>query len=196
MNRIARALALGVTLALAVGLLTGDGQAYYVSDDMKKDLDDLVAAIKGDDAAKVKKLTGAMKQKNDDLNEWMGIYKPTKSKGIGYDPDKKGPGDGIEKRIIDLASKKALPDTQLKKEQDLILRTAYYNLAMYHLTKEFSPKKPKGGKGEKEWNTHNEEVKHGSEAVIKAVKAGDPAALKKAMGTISSGCNECHTDFR
>ena len=82
------------------------------------------------------------------------------------------------------------------KEKELILRATYYNLALYEITKSFAPDKIKGGKGPKDWNKHNDEIMEGSKEVIAAVKANDPAALKKAMGRIGGGCTECHADFR
>jgi cytochrome c556 len=198
MSRTARLLALGTTMCLALLLTLGDAKARYFADaPFQKDLDALVELLKSDkpDQAKVKAAVAAIQKKNDDLNDLMAIYKPTKSKGLGWNPAKKGPGDGIEKRIIDLGTKKELTKAELAKEKEHIVRAAYYNLAMYEITKGFGPPK-KTGKGVKEWSKHNAEVKEGSEEALAAVKANDPAALKKAMARIGGGCNECHSDFR
>ena len=200
MSRIAPILASGTTLLLALLIATGNAKAryFYQQADFQKDLDALVTELKNAkvDQAKVEKIVANIKKNNDDLNDLMAIYKPTKSKGLGWNPARKGMGDGIEKRIIDLGTKKALTKAEMAKEKDLIVRSAYYNLAMYEITKAFVPEKPKLGKGAKDWNKHNDEIRDGSKEVLKAVEMNDPAALKKAMARIGGACNECHTDFR
>ena len=200
MSRTVRLLALGTTMCLALLLTIGNAKArnFYEGGAFQKDLDALVKLLEDDkpDEAKVKALVATIKKNNEDLNDLMAIYKPTKSKGLGWNPAKKGMGDGIEKRIIDLGTKKALNKAQMAKESDLILRATYYNLAMYEITKAYVPEKPKAGKGAKDWKKHNDEIMEGSKEVFAAVKANDPVALKKAMGRIGGACNECHTDFR
>ena len=200
MSRTARTLALGTTMCLALLLTIGNAKArnFYADTPFQKDLDALVALLKSDkvDEAKVKSLVAGIKKNNEDLNDLMAIYKPTKSKGLGWDPAKKGKGDGIETHIISLGTKKELTSAEFAKEKEHILRSTYYNLAMVEITKAYAPEKPKAGKGAKEWNKHNMEVKEGSMEVLAAIKANDPKAMKKAMGKIGAGCNECHTDFR
>ena len=195
-----RLLALGGAVVLALVLMTGEGSARYQSPEARADLEDLVKLLRNKviDQAAVTKKVAAIKNKHD-LEDLMAVYKATTSKvsslrGAGYDPAKKGPGDGIEKRMIDLG-KKELPKDKLGAEKDLLLRAAYYNLALYEISKGFGPPK-KPGKGIKEWTKHNAELKDGTEELMKAVKANDPKALKKAMTRIHAGCNECHTDFR
>ena len=200
MSRTVRLLALGTTMCLALLLTIGNAKArnFYEDAPFQKDLDALVALLKSDkvDEAKVKALVATIKKNNEDLNDLMAIYKPTKSKGLGWDPAKKGKGDGIETHIISLGTKKELSASELAKEKDHILRSTYYNLAMVEITKAYAPAKPKAGKGAKEWNKHNMEVKEGSDEALAAIKANDPKALKKAMAKIGGGCNECHSDFR
>jgi Cytochrome C' len=199
MSRIARILASGTTLCLALLLTIGNAKARYFYEEaaFQKDLDALVTLLKSDkvDGAKVKTLVDTIKKNNDDLNDLMAIYKPTAKKGIGWDPAKKGPGDGIEKHIIGFGKTKVLTKELLAKEKDHIVRAAYYNLAMVEIAKGFGPPK-KPGKGVMEWTKHNEEMQKGSKEALAAVKADDPAALKKAMLKINASCNECHSDFR
>ena len=191
-----RLLALGGAVVLALVLMTGEGSARYQSPEARADLEDLVKLLRNkviDQAAVTKKVT-AIKNKHD-LEDLMAVYKPTKGKGAGYDPAKKGLGDGIEKRIIDIGTKKELTKGELAAEKELLLRAAYYNLALYEISKGFGPPR-KPGKGIKEWTKHNAELKGGTVELMKAVKANDPKALKKAMTRIHAACNECHTDFR
>ena len=202
MNRNARILAAGATMLFALVLTTGNATArnLYRADGVYDDIDAIVKELKAAkvDEAKVKAAVAGIKKKHEDLSELMTVYKPTgaKVKGIGWDPANKGKGDGIETHINDLAGKKALGKAQFAKEKELIRRATYYNLAMYEIAKAYAPEKIKAGKGAKEWNKYNEEIKEGSKEVFAALEANDPAALKKAMGRIAAGCNECHTDFR
>ena len=200
MSRTVRLLALGTTMCLALLLTIGNAKArnFYEGGAFQKDLDALVKLLEDDkpDEAKVKALVATIKKNNEDLNDLMAIYKPTKSKGLGWDPAKKGKGDGLETHIINLGTKKELTASELAKEKGHIRRAVYYNLAMVEITKAYAPTKSKAGKGAKEWNKHNMEVKEGSTEVLAAIKANDPKALKKAMAKIGGGCNECHSDFR
>jgi hypothetical protein len=202
MSRIARILASGTTMLLALVMLTGNATGRYFDEiaDAQKEVQklyDLIDSGKGKvDSAKAAAIAKQIKNKFDDLNLSMSIYKPTKNKGIGYNPAKKGPGDGIEKRLTDLATKKELTKEQLTKEKDLLIRTAIYNLALHEIAHAYVPAKPKGGKGPKDWNKYNKDMKDGSQDLIKAANATDPKAVKKAAGKINSACNDCHTDFR
>ena len=165
---------------------------------VQKDLDDLVQVLRAEkvDRAKVKKMAENLKQTYALEDLMAKVYKSTNGDGIGYDPAKKGPGDGIEKRIIDLGTKKELTKVQIQLEKDLLLRAAYYNLAMVEIAKAFAPTKVRGGMGPKQWHQHNDEFGAGTKDAIEAVKANDPKALKKAMGRVGASCNGCHTDFR
>ena len=189
-----RHLACGATLIAALILTIGDANARrFQAANIQKDLEDLVHLVsaKKVNQAKVNAQVAAM-QKNHSLVDIKAmVYKPTKLEGIGYDPAKKGPGDGIEKRLIDLGTKKELTKAELLAQKALILRAAYYNLAIYEVTKAFPP-----AKNTKNWHRHNIEMRAGTENVILAVKANDPKALKKAMSRVNAGCNECHTEFR
>ena len=175
MSRIARTLAAGTTLCLALLMMIGNAKARFFDEDasFKKDLETLVTLLKSDkvDQAKVKTLVAAIQKKNDDLNDLMAIYKPTKSKGLGWNPAVKGTGDGIEKHIIDLGTKKELTKEQLSKEKDHIVRAAYYNLAMHEILEAFIPPVRPGGRNPAKWHDPNAEVKVFLEEWVKRVKA-------------------------
>lgn len=167
------------------------------TDQVKKDLEDLFQLLRRDkvDRPKVNALIATMKT-NHALDEIMAkVYKPTHRMGIGFDPAKQKPGDGIEKRFSDL-EKKALTKAELLAEKDLLLRAAYFNLTIHEVTKAFAPAKANGPRNPIAWNRHNDEMKAGTEKVIAALEANDPKALKKAMGRANAGCNGCHTIFR
>ena len=191
---MSRHLASGATLLAALVLTIGDADARrFQAAGVQKDTEDLVQLLRSDkvDRAKVNALVTAMKTNHELVDIMKKVYKPTKSKGIGYDPAKKGPGVGIEKRLDELGTRKELTKAELLAEKDLLLRSAYYNLAIYEVTKAFAP-----AKNTNNWYRHNIEMRAGTENVILAVKANDPKALKKAMSRINAGCNECHTEFR
>lgn len=190
-----RLLACGATLLAALILTIGDADArWFQVAGVQKDLDQLVELLRAKkvNQAKVKAQVAAM-QKNHELEDIMKVYKPTKSKGIGWNPAKKGVGDGIESRIFALGTKQELTQAQLQAEKGLLLRTAYYNLALFEINKAFGP--PKQFRKVAKWHAANAEMKSGSEGVITSVKANDPAALKKAMAKIGSGCTHCHALF-
>ena len=191
-----RLLACGATLLAALILTLGDAEARrYQAASVQKDLDELVELLRAKkvNQAKVKAQVAAM-QKNHELEDIMNVYKPTKSKGIGWNPAKKGVGDGIETRIFALGTKQELTQAQLQAEKGLLLRAAYYNLAVYEISKEFGPPK-KNPRNVALWKRHNEEMKGGTVELMKAIEANDPKALKKAMTRINAGCNECHKEF-
>ena len=197
MNAMPRLLTASATMLAAFILTMGDANGgYFQPADVRKDLDDLVALLRAArvDQKKVKAVVGAMEKKHS-LDDLMAVYKPTKSKGVGYDPAKPGPGDGIEKRLVDLGTKKVVPAVQLQAEKALLLRAVYYNLAMYEIAKEFGPPK-KNPKNIASWNKHNEELKGGTMEMKKAIEANDPKALKQAMIRLNSSCTECHSEFR
>jgi hypothetical protein len=186
------------TAFTALALMTGGGPARaLLPPAVGADIEDFARLLrkKGVDRDTLARRAAAIRERHDDLNDLMAIYKPTKSKGLGWNPNKKGPGDGIEKRIIDLGTKKELTKAELAKEKDHIVRAAYLNLAMVEIAKGFTPPKAPGAKVAP-WDGFNEEMKAGSEEALEAVKANDPAALKKAMKRIDSGCNGCHAYFR
>jgi hypothetical protein len=192
-----RLLAPIVTVVAALALMSGDGPALaFQPFSVREDIEEVVKLLqqKKVDRAALAKKVAAIKGKYgvDDL--MAKVYKPTKRDGIGYDPAKRGPGDGIEKRIIDLGTKKELTPAQLQAEKKLLLRVVSYNLAMVEIAKAYVPAKPAGAQNR--WNRFNGEVGDGTKEMIKAVKANDPKALKKAMGKIAAGCNGCHTAFR
>lgn len=200
MSRTARFLTAGGVLLLALAFAANAPARYFDEiEDARKDVTQLAkmyADAKGKiDEAKVKAITAAIKKKYDDMGPLMSIYKPSDKKGVGFNPAKKGKGDGMEKRIIDLGKRAPTADI-LAKEKDLLVRMATYNLAMHAISRAYAPEKPKAGKGAKEWNKYNDEMKEGTEAFLTAVRANNPGGVKKAAERINAACNDCHTDFR
>ena len=189
MSRIVRILASGTTMLFALILTTGNAKARNLFDDaaIQKDLDALVSLLKEDkvDEAKVKAAVADIKKKHDDFGDLMKVYKPTKSKGLGWTPGKKEKGDGIETHINDLGTKKELSKAEFAKQKDLILRATYYNLAMYEITKAFAPDKIKAGKGPNDWKKHNDEIGEGSKEVFAAVKANEKGRTLQYSGTLA-----------
>ncbi|MFQ3650657.1 MAG: cytochrome c [Gemmataceae bacterium] len=187
------------TLALMVGLgLFAFASPSVNSQDNKvkpviKEILEIAADLEAgkDVVAKVK----AFRKKHDDLDEVMHGYKPRMRGGVGVDPKADAKSDGVEMKFNAIA-RRAMAPAALKKEKDLLLKAAYFNLAMAKLTKEYAPEKPKGGKGAKEWNKLTDEMEKGTKDMLEALKKEDPAALKKAVTDINNACNTCHSDFR
>jgi hypothetical protein len=183
-------------LMLALGLLAGrpvvradDDEETKAIKEAQKDTLELSKAIEGGKDGK--DIVARMKKKYDDLNTIMQAYKPSTKKGIGVGP--KGAGDGIEAKLISL-SKRANAATISKQKADLI-KMGYINLAIAEVTKLYPPK-PKGGKGNKEWQEHTAAMKKASQEFIEAVKSGDAKKVKEAANNVNSSCNNCHSDFR
>lgn len=188
MSKFVRGLALVVGLCLALVVVA---RADEDAAKAQKDILDLAKDLEGgkDVAAKV----ASIKKKYEDLNTLMHAYKPRGKGGIGVGP--KGPGDGIELKIINLG-KRALSKAALEKEKDDLVKAGYINLALAKITDAYAPAKPKGGKGPKDWKKHVEDMEKGSKDLIEAAKKGDAPALKKAAANLNNSCNNCHTDFR
>jgi len=192
MNWIARVLTLTVALALVVC------SANQAADDEKEETKAAQKAIvelaKDADSGNVDaKKAAEIKKKYEDLLTVMNIYKPRDKGGLGVGPA--GKGDGIELKLIALG-KKAPSKMSLEKEQKDLMMMARVNLAMSEITKHYAPTKPKGGKGAKEWNEYNSEMKKATMQFIEAVKKTDGPSVKKAAENINNACNSCHTDFR
>jgi dihydroxyacid dehydratase/phosphogluconate dehydratase len=186
MIRYARTLGLGLALAASIGLLTA-GSAIRAADD-----DDEVKMTKA--AGKdVKALATKIDKKYEDLKPLMdAAFKPRDKHGLGVGP--KGKGDGIEVKIQSM-SKRALSAATLAKQKETLIKMGYINLAIAEVTM-LRNVKPKGGKGPKEWKGYTEEMKNASLELIKAVKSGNPAAVKTASLKLEGSCTSCHSDFR
>jgi hypothetical protein len=193
MNRLARGLAAGTVLALAILVVAGV-QVALADDDPKaaqKDVLDLAkASMEGKKIDKAR--LEAIKKKYEDLETIMHAYKPREKGGIGIGPPSKS--DGIEIKLNNLG-KKALSKMQLDKEADDLVKAAHVNVAIAEIAKLYVPK-AKGGKGPKEWNEYLDQMKKSSMEFAKAVKSGDPKAVQKAANNVNASCTNCHSDFR
>jgi len=192
----------GLALVVAVLVLGGNINAFDDDDDKeikaaKKDVLDLAKKIEdGGKPADVAAEAGKIKKKYEELNTVMHGYKPPTKGGIGFGKGK-GAGDGIELKIIDLGKRK-LAAAALAKQKDDLVKMGYINLAMAEIAAHYSPAKPKGGKGAKEWKQYLDDMKKSSMALIKEVKAAKPDAekIKAAANDLGTSCKSCHSDFR
>ena len=82
-----------------------------------------------------------------------------------------------------------------KQSADLI-RMAEVTRAVSHLTPYYAPKEKKAGKDPENWKKYGREMQQGSQELIKAVKSGDPMAVKTAATNLNASCTDCHGDFR
>jgi cytochrome c556 len=195
----ARTLALGLALVAAIGLLAV-GSAICAADDddevkmtkaAAKDIADLAKQIES--GKDVKDLVAKIDKKYEDLKPLMdAAFKPRYKHGIGVGP--MGKGDGIELKIQTMG-KRALQPATLEKQKDALIKMAYINLAIAEVTM-LRKIKPKGGKGIKEWQQHTSDMKKATEELLKAVKGGSGAEVKKASVNLEASCTNCHSDFR
>jgi len=195
MSRFACTLGFGLVLAVGLGFLVGP-YAMGADDDEKaikeaqKDLLDLARTLESgkEDAAKLQ----AIKKKYEDLAPIMHAYKPSPKGGIGVGP--KGAGDGIELKLQNMGKRKLSPVNAGKEKADL-LKMAYLNLAIAHVTEQYPPPK-KPGKSVKEWKQYLDDMKKASKELAGAAKAADPMKLQAAATNMNNACNNCHSDFR
>lgn len=121
----------------------------------------------------------------------MRLYNARSRGGIGFGPK----GVGIERRFVDVGER-GITAALLEKESADLIRAANVNLVMAEVTHRFAPEKPFLGRGKKEWERDLEGMKAGSRELVKAVKAKDVEAVRKAAGRINDACNRCHDGAR
>jgi hypothetical protein len=186
---------------LVMGLMTqvatsrADDEEDKAIKEAQKDTLELAKAIESGKDKETKEIAARMKKKYEELNTIMQAFKPTTKKGLGTGIGAKGPGDGIESKIISLG--KFTPTAAaLGKDKAALIKMAYVNLAIAEVTKLYSPSKPKGGKGPKDWQQHASDMTKSAKELIEAVKSGNGKKVKEVANNLNNACNNCHTDFR
>ncbi len=170
--------------------LTAAGAAAQPMPAVGEDVLDLAKAIEG--GKDVKGKVAAIRKKFDDLEGVMRAYKPRAKGGLGYGS---AATEGIDKKLSDLV-KEPLTAGRLAKEKADLLKLGYQNLALGKLAHAYTPPKPVRGKAPRLWTGYADAMEKATKDLIDAVKKGDAPGLKKAAGSISKACNDCHTDFR
>jgi len=195
MKKYVIGLALGAALTLA---WTAVGTARYKADDedvvaARKEVVEVLKAVEaGKGETDLKAKASAIKKKDMDLNNLMiAAYKPKDKGGIGFDA-----ANGMEKKLIDLA--KDLPTkAALKKEKKDLIKLAQLNIAMAEVAKPHF-NKPKGGKGQKDWDKWLEVQKDEAKKLLIEVKKDnpDPKLVSMIAKNLQNSCSECHSAFR
>ena len=121
----------------------------------------------------------------------MKLYGPRSRGGVGVGPK----GVGIERRLLDLAEDGVSAEA-LKKEAADLTRLAHANVVVAEATHAFAPAKPFLGRGKKEWDRDLTAVKDGSRELLKAIREGDPKAVRSAAARVNNACNSCHDGAR
>jgi hypothetical protein len=202
MTRHLTGLALGValTLAFAAAGVCGKDDKEKEDEDVvaaRKDVVDLTTMVKeGKGAKAVAAKVKAIRAKHDDLILVMKVFKLKEKGGLGIGP-KPDPKDGIEKRLEHLASNKTavLGAIQLKAQSAELIEMAHVGAAMAELVKPYFHK-PVKGNNRRVWDRHADRQKRASDDLIKAVRAGNGLAVKRAAADMVKACNDCHSDFR
>jgi len=194
-----------VGLAMALALTLAATAVSQSQKEKKKEDPDLVAA-RGSTLDLVKIIEDEKAKKDDvstkvaairkahELDHLMKIYKPKESGGIGY-AGKEGKENGLENKLQSLTRGRGPSAATLKKEEADLLKLARVNLAMAEVVKPYF-NKPMKGKGKKDWEKYADDQKAGAEDLIKAIKAHDQAAVKKAAEKLIGSCTDCHGPFR
>ncbi len=172
--------------------------------DLKGNLEKLVQTA-ADKPADVQKagadFAKANKIDNDnikDVMDYLGKRDPSDAKAVGWGVGKK-PGeikpDGIELKLRDLA-KKALAKAPAANEKDALIELSHRTAAVGSISLASPPKKSLPGKDPKDWKKWSEDMVKASGEFEKAVKGGDPKAIKDAATKLNSSCVDCHGTFR
>jgi len=201
MRKYLLGLAVGVALTLAliaVGTARDDKDKEEDKDVVaaRKDVLDVFEAVSGGKGEKVlvEKAT-AIQKKGVDLNNLMAVYKLKEKGGVGYG-EKPEAKSGIEAKIIALQRNKRGPaPAVIKKEKDDLIKLAQLNIAMAEIAKPHFPGN-KGGKNKKDWDGWLDDQKKAANDLIKAVNAGNGAAVAKAATNLLGSCTNCHDTYR
>jgi hypothetical protein len=149
--------------------------------DLTKDIED------GKNAKEIRKKAQSIKQKNEELDDLMHIYKPQSKGGLGIGPK----GDSIEAKLNALGKKGISKADLARLEKDLV-RVGNLNIAMTAVLEQYKvPALPP-----LVWQARSDDLKKTSQEFIKAVKTGDPAKVRVAAHTITNACDNCHVLFR
>lgn len=200
MSRYALRMAVGVALAFTAISFADKGKDDKEDPDVvagRKDVVDLAQMIKdGKGARDVQAKVKAIRGKHDDMVNLMRVFKIQEKGGLGIGP-KPNPKNGIEKRLIELASVKAkvLAPADVKAESASLLELAYVSLAMAEIAKPYFPGN-KNGKNKQAWDGYADDQKTAANGLIQAVKAGNGKAVKASAEKLLDACNDCHKAFR
>jgi soluble cytochrome b562 len=159
---------------------------------MRDALDKLAESIAKDPAA-AKKDAKAIADKYD-LEDVMKSYKLRDKDGkVGWGVGARPTGakdDGLEARIINL-SKKSPGKADLEKQEKDLVQMANRSAAIAEIAIA-KPPKP----GLKDWKEWSEKMSKSSQELAKAIKDGDPKAVKNTAGDLAGTCTDCHAKYR
>jgi soluble cytochrome b562 len=159
---------------------------------MREALDKLAEGIAKDPAAAKKDVKANFEKF--ELDDVMRSYKLREKDGkVGWGIGARPTGlkdDGMEARIINLSKKSPNKDELAKQEKDL-MQMANRSAAIAEVAITKSPKP-----GLKDWKEWSEKMSKSSQELAKAVKDGDPKAVKSAAGDLAGTCTDCHAKYR
>lgn len=153
----------------------------------------LVKSMNGQ-GGNVKGQLDAITKKFEELKPLMWVYKPRKKGGIGMGP---GGADDIEITIGKMGGPKfrMTPKKLAEMKEDLI-KAGELSKAVAEIAGQDKYAKQYAKKDAAKWKGYAKDMKKSSEDLIKAVKGGNAAQVKKAANDLSASCTSCHSDFR
>jgi cytochrome c556 len=182
-------------LGLALGICgVAAGAARFEDEDEAKATKEaqqavlkLVETVRGGGDGKA--LAEAIHGKFPELKVVMNIFKPSSKGGLGVGA--KGPGDGIEQRLLKWSQKKNWSADDLAKNKEAMQRAAEVSRALAEVADFYPP-----SKDVEKWKKYDQEMRKGSEDLLQAVGKGDPRAVRAAVLDLNGSCTSCHGDFR
>jgi cytochrome c556 len=124
----------------------------------------------------------------------MVAFKPRTKDGFGLGAT---PGailpDYIEKKIIDLATKRPLTAAVMGKEAAALEEMAYRTAAVGNCIDVHAPK---AAAKAATWKGYTAEMRKGALELADAAKKKDANAVKAAANKLNASCTNCHSDFR
>jgi hypothetical protein len=191
MLRFPRLIGLLALMVFVLGTSIASARFFQANNKANDDIVDLAKEIeKGADEKAVAKKVAEIKKNHEELGTIMTAYKPKAKGGIGYGEK----GVSIEIKLGDMEKNRGIAPATLKKEEAELVKMAYVNIAIAEIAKAYPQKK--GGKGEKEWNKHNDDQKKAAMELIAAIKGGEQNAVKNAAKKLNAACYDCHGNFR
>ena len=180
-----RVLALAAALAAGVFLTAAGGRSADDKENYKQPIADIA-----DGKGNAKAIAGKA-----DLGDVMHLFAPRNKGGygVGDTPGAVTP-DHIEKKLIDLATKKPLTSDAAAKQGPALARAGEIAAAIAEVAELYADKDGKSNPAD--WKKYAKEMHKGGKDLVAAGKKGDPAGIKAASTVLNNSCNNCHRDFR
>ncbi len=157
--------------------------------ELREGVDKLADLLDKKDADAAKKQAADLAQKYQ-LEEVMGLLEKRDRGGFGVGPkaDVIRP-DGIEAKLSDLATRKAMTDKEYAEQAEAIKRMALRAAAVAEVAQQMAPMKAKAA----QWKGFADGMK---KTALDLAAAKKPDEVRSAAGKVNGNCADCHAVFK